>query len=223
MNTCYLSSTYIYETKSSFFIMLDTFKARLKAKLLTLGVNLSQTRIDAIADRLNKKFPDITDEAEHDGHIDEFNELQPFDEIAKVDDKVRTLESKTKDPKPDPKPADPKPDPKAADPNAELATKLSDLEKEVKEWREEKRKVKLTEALQAKMIEKKIPLSYASRFSVEKEEDIDKVVTDAETGYAELLAEIKVDPGNTKAPASSKARTTTAPDVKEVDAIIEKM
>ena len=91
--------------------MLETFKTRLKAKLTDFKAqNLTQKRIDAIADRLHKRQPDLTDEAEHDKAINDLNDLMPFEDIAKEDDRVRTLESKAKDPKPtDPKPADPKP------------------------------------------------------------------------------------------------------------------
>jgi hypothetical protein len=34
--------------------MIDTYKARLKAKSTAAGANLSQKRIDALADRLQK-------------------------------------------------------------------------------------------------------------------------------------------------------------------------
>jgi ribosomal protein L12E/L44/L45/RPP1/RPP2 len=50
--------------------MLDVFKAQLKAKTKAAGVNLSQKRIDAYADRLHKKNPDVKEVAEHDTLID---------------------------------------------------------------------------------------------------------------------------------------------------------
>lgn len=80
--------------------MLDTFKARLKAKTKAAGVNLSTKRIDAYADRLHKKNPDVTDEAEHDTLIDGLDELVSFADIAKQDDQVRTLEAKVKSKQP---------------------------------------------------------------------------------------------------------------------------
>lgn len=93
--------------------MLDTFKARLKAKSKTTGANLSQKRIDAFADRLHKKFPDLKEEAEHDEMIDELDELVSFTEVAKDDDRIRTLEKKKPEPEttpnPQPQPSDPKP------------------------------------------------------------------------------------------------------------------
>jgi hypothetical protein len=77
--------------------MLDVFKARLKAKTKAAGVNLSQKRIDAFADRLHKKNPAITEEADHDTAIDELDEVVSFKDIAKDDDRLRTLEAKSKD------------------------------------------------------------------------------------------------------------------------------
>jgi hypothetical protein len=76
--------------------MLDVFKARLKAKSTAAGANLSQKRIDAIADRLNKKFPEITDEAEHDTKIDDLYDANDLKEFAKVDDYNRTKEAREK-------------------------------------------------------------------------------------------------------------------------------
>lgn len=76
--------------------MLETFKARLKAKTKASGVNLSTKRIDAYADRLHKKNPDVKDDAEHDTLIEALDELVSFSEIAKQDDQVRTLEAKVK-------------------------------------------------------------------------------------------------------------------------------
>lgn len=79
--------------------------ARLKAKYS--GVNLSNARLDAIAAKLESK---ITDENDIDARLDELNEIFPFADIAKQDDRLRTLESKSKDPKkvdPTPDPVDP--------------------------------------------------------------------------------------------------------------------
>ena len=76
--------------------MLDTFKARLRAKAKAWGVNLSTKRIDALADRLHKKNPDLTDEADHDSRIDDLNEITPLEDMAKQDDRIRSLETKAK-------------------------------------------------------------------------------------------------------------------------------
>jgi hypothetical protein len=74
--------------------MKEKIIARLKALLQTLGVkNLSNTRIDAIAAKLESK---ITDEAEIDGRLNDLNEVYPFADIAKQDDQIRTFQQKPK-------------------------------------------------------------------------------------------------------------------------------
>jgi hypothetical protein len=78
--------------------MKEKIISQLKAKYP--GVNLSKARLDAIADKLS---PKITEESQIDAKLDELNEIFPFADIAKQDDRVRTLEAKTKEP---PKPAD---------------------------------------------------------------------------------------------------------------------
>ncbi len=79
--------------------MLETFKARLKAKSTAAGANLSQKRIDAIADKLNLKFPDLTDEAEHDTKIDDLYDGDTLKDFAAVDDYQRAKEKREADKK----------------------------------------------------------------------------------------------------------------------------
>lgn len=66
-------------------------KAKYKAKFPT--VNLTNTRLDSIVDKLDVK---IESEDEIEAKLDELNEIFPFADIAKQDDKVRDLENKTK-------------------------------------------------------------------------------------------------------------------------------
>lgn len=76
--------------------MKEKIVSQLKAKLSTIGVkNLSNARINAIADKLSTK---IADENEIDSKLDELNEIYPFADIAKDDDRLRTLETKEKKP-----------------------------------------------------------------------------------------------------------------------------
>src|SRR5690349_8539866 len=101
--------------------MLETFKERLKAKLPDLKAqNLTEKRLNAIADRLQNKFPDLTDEADYDAKIDELNDLTPFAEIAKQDDRIRTLE-KNPNPLPKKKPVAPKKDDEGEEEGSEAA------------------------------------------------------------------------------------------------------
>ena len=71
-------------------------KARLKA--LFPKANLSTTRLDALAAKLSQKPADDADDAAIDQILTDYNEDAPmtFEEIARHDDKVRTLEAKIK-------------------------------------------------------------------------------------------------------------------------------
>lgn len=174
--------------------MLDTFKARLKAKLLTLGVNnLTQKRLDEIAARLHKKYPDITEEKDHDEKIDEFNELQPLDELAKHDDKVRTLETQVKKgpPKKDPPSNDGGTDPKKDDPpaNDDAPAWAKSLMQEVQSLRTEK----VQGTIKSKVLEKlkdKVPDKfYGKRALPEKEDDIDGFISEIEKDWTDFKQE----------------------------------
>jgi hypothetical protein len=191
--------------------MLETFKARLKTKFP--GVNLSQKRIDEFSARLHKKFPDLTEEADHDTRLDELNELQPFDELAKQDDKLRTLEAKTKEPvKPDPAKPDPaKPDPAPktdADKLAALEAQFGQLADTVKKYQDKEAKGKLNETFQAKLATKKIPTAFAKRFSVDTEEQMEAMITEAETDYNAIVNEAsEKNIGNKDTPLGGAVRT----------------
>ncbi|MBO9660251.1 MAG: hypothetical protein J7527_15635, partial [Chitinophagaceae bacterium] len=71
--------------------MKEKIIARLKSKYS--GVNLSNARIDAIADKLSAK---ITDEKDIDAKLDELNDITPFSDLAKLDDHQRAKEAKEK-------------------------------------------------------------------------------------------------------------------------------
>ncbi len=71
--------------------MKEKIISRLKARFP--NVNLSKKRLDAIAAKLEKK---VEKEEDIDEALDEANELMDFADIAKQDDRVRTLEAETK-------------------------------------------------------------------------------------------------------------------------------
>lgn len=171
---------------------LETFKARLKFKAKALGVNLSQKRIDAIADRLHKKNPELTDELEHDSKIDDFNDLQPLADIAKQDDHVRTLENKAKGQQPpsdDQEPADDEDEPaqpakgKGKGKNSEEPPAWAKaMQEELKALRTEK--VQGTMKTKAAELLKGVPEKfYAGRALPEKEEDLEVFVETVKSDY----------------------------------------
>jgi hypothetical protein len=178
---------------------LETFKAQLKAKIKTLGVNLSTTRIDAIAARLHAKNPDITEVADHDTRIDDFNDLSPLADIAKQDDRVRTLEAKTKgqptnqnqdsdddDANDDPPPAKPSKKKNSDEPPAwakGLIETVSALTKE-------KTQTSMATQVAAKLKDVVPPKYYAGRALPEKEEDLESFIETVKTDYTEFKQDL---------------------------------
>lgn len=70
----------------------EVIKARIKAKFP--NVNLSNERLDALADKLKNKPADDADADAVDVVISDFNEILSFEQIAKDDDKARNLKAK---------------------------------------------------------------------------------------------------------------------------------
>jgi hypothetical protein len=181
--------------------MLDTFKARLKAKSKALGANLSQKRIDALADRLHKKNPDLTEEADHDERIDDLNDLTPLKDIAKTDDQLRTLSAKPK-PKSAPEevedeeeeetedePVQNKKKPKVKK-EEEMPAWAKALSDQVTALSKEKTATSMQAKLAEKLKDKGIPASYYKRIALpEKEEELDDFATQLETDYTEFKQE----------------------------------
>jgi hypothetical protein len=167
--------------------MQDKVKAQLRAKLNALGVkNLSQARIDAIADKLSLK---ITEESEIDAKLDELNEIQPFAEIAKFDDWQRARDNKKNTQQQQQQSnnqsaagdTSDEPDLKAM--FAELKSKLETMEKE-------KQTNKLQETLLKKVSEKKIPASFVKGRTIESEDQLDSVLQEIETDFTAVKQEL---------------------------------
>lgn len=178
---------------------LETFKAQLKAKIKTLGVNLSTTRIDAIAAKLHAKNPDLTDVADHDTRIDDYNDLMPFSDIAKTDDRVRTLEAKAKG---QPPKNDDQDDDDANDDNSQQKGKSKKKDgDEPPAWAKglietvsalTKEKVQTSMSAQvASKLKDKVPAKYyAGRALPEKEEDLDAFIATVESDYTEFKQDL---------------------------------
>lgn len=176
---------------------LETFKAQLKAKIKTLGVNLSQTRIDALAAKLHAKHPELTEVADHDARVDDLNDIMPLSDIAKQDDRTRTLENKIKglppktedqdDDDDNNQPAEPaKGKKKNADDPPAWAKGLIET---VSALTKEKVQTSLREKAAAKL--KDVPASYyAKRALPEKEEDLDAYVEEVNTDYTEFKQDL---------------------------------
>lgn len=203
--------------------MLDTFKARLTAKMKAAGVNLSKKRIDAYADRLHKKNPDVKEESEHDTLIDDLDEIVSFADVAKDDDRDRANQEKIKklSQKPAPSKKDEEPDDEEEDEEEETdESKTKDKKKQAKDsGRMPKWAKGLFEKVDALMGEKsqatiksliadklkgedgkpKVPEKFYSKWKLpEKEDQIEDFVAQVETDWTEI------NPAGTETPTETK-------------------
>ena len=117
-------------------------KIKERLKVLFPKANLSQKRLDEISAKLAPKPADDADDAAVDIIINDANELMGFEERAKEDDRIRTLEANQK---PEPVPApDPKPAP-TPDDAPEWAKALAETNKKLLEKVEALESGKITE------------------------------------------------------------------------------
>lgn len=208
--------------------MLDVFKAQLKAKTKAAGVNLSQKRIDAYADRLHKKNPDVKEVAEHDTLIDELDELVSFADVAKEDDRVRTLEAKSR---PTTKKKPQEEDDEIDDEETEESSSGKKQRDRTPAWAKalmekvdrlegEKRVTSIKEKIAEKLKGKEIPEKfYSKRALPEKEEDLDTFVSEIETDWTELKQENNnLGLAGSSAPASGSGGSKDANVDKTIEA-----
>jgi len=156
------------------------------------GINLSKTRLAAIATKIETKV--IDDETKIDAALAAMDEVYPFADIAKDDDKVRTLEAKLKTP------AGETPAQKAAREAAEAAAAL-ETDKDTPAWAKaliEQNKTlaqdlaaikgeKVANTIKGKATEllKEVPVSYWGKRAIpETEEALQDFVTEVTTDYA---------------------------------------
>jgi hypothetical protein len=208
--------------------MKEKIKEQLKAKLKAAGVNLSNKRMDAIADRLSTK---ITKEEEIDAKLDELNELSPFAEMAKFDDYERAKEAKEKEDKKkkdaedaaaaakdkeEEKPAD---SAKAKD--DEMPAWFKPYAEDLQSIKKKETQTTLRQQLEAKMKEKNIPMVFAKGRTLEKEEDIEALVTELE---ADPEVKALIEPVvTTRRPLSASGGGNGKPTDAEVDGILSKI
>lgn len=169
----------------------EQIKAKFKAKYPT--VTLSNARLDSIVDKLDNKT-DSEDTIET--ALEAINDITPFDEMAKIDDKIRTLEAKK------PKAADPvkpvtdpvvEPDP-ANEPPAWFKAFSEKVEGKLSAIEGEKRITTRKQALTEKL--KDAPESYKNtvlkafnRMQFTTEEEFAEYIAETETDLAVVIQE----------------------------------
>jgi hypothetical protein len=216
---------------------LTIFKARLKAKYNTSGKSkLSNERIDAYADRLHKKNPDLKDDDEkgHDDKIDELNEFVDFAKIATDDDRLRTAEAKLKE-KSTPKPTseededdeeDEEPEVKKPGEKQKKKERIPSYAKAIMEKLErlenEKKTTSIKEKIKGHEKIKDVPVDfYEDWVQPEKEEDVDSFAEKVATKYS-TFKQVKKNEKATSLtkPVNGNAETEKVED-KEVDKILD--
>jgi len=174
------------------------FKEKIIAafKLKYPGINLSKARLNAIATRIETKV--IDDETKIDAALAAMDDAYPFTEIAKDDDKIRTLEAKTK-----PAPKTETPAEKAAREAAEALAQPDDTPAWAKALIEQNKTLaqemaaikgeKVIDSMRAKATEKlkEIPATFWIKRSIpENDEALEAFVTEVTTDYSTFKQEM---------------------------------
>jgi len=200
--------------------------SRLKA--LFPKANLSQKRLDALADKLATKPADDADDAAIDLVINDFNSVLSIEEIAREDDRVRTLESKA-NPNP-PAPPSP-PAPPKGDEVPSWAQAILDSNKKLEGELEAIKTGKMIETKRAtaselfnksevlKRIPETIRKNWENRIDVNSETSFEEQIQALETEYSELV-QVSAD-NNQYAPAAGGGGTEIKADQSVIDKMLE--
>lgn len=179
---------------------------RIKERLRALypKVNLSTKRLDAIAARLAQKPADDAEETAIDQVINDANDFMPFADIAKEDDRVRTLEANQRSQEPTPPqdppaPQDPPQDPPTDEKMPSWAKAMYDTNKKLLQEVESLKTGKIIETKKAtakklfdenetlKGLKETVKEKWLNRIDVNSETPIEDQITDLEKEYAELV------------------------------------
>jgi hypothetical protein len=202
----------------------EQIKARFKAKYPT--VNLSAKRLESIVDKLDVK---TESEDEIDGKLDDLNDVVPFDDIAKQDDRIRDLEKKGKTTPPATPPVTPE---GKTDDDAEpvpgwakgLQETIQNLSGELSAIKTEKIITSRSQLVADKL--KDAPESYRTkalkdftRMKFESDDEFTEYLTETETDYQAFVQE-QSDAGlGVDAPKKAFGKTTgekeVSPDMKQ--------
>ncbi|WP_034256824.1 hypothetical protein [Adhaeribacter aquaticus] len=165
---------------------VEKSKIKERLKVLYPGVNLSKERIEQISSRLATKPADDAEEAAIDEVITNANDFMPFADIAKEDDRVRTLLANQK-PTPSPAPA-PEPNPEPAPkptPTDDTPAWVKTLMEDVKALKAEKAQTTIKE--KAKTALKDVPEVFWKRAPLpENEADLETWAEEIKTDYTAL-------------------------------------
>lgn len=197
-------------------------KERLKA--LFPKVNLSTKRLDAIAAKLSQKPEDEADDDAVDAVINDYNEngAVSFEDLARYDDKVRTLEIKAAKAKPAKvEPDEDEPEP-SADPLKALLGEFKSLKEEITSLKNEKAQNSLSDRFKSDERLKGVPEFLIKRAVPKTEDEFDAAVEELVNDYKPFAEKNKLSAFGKDVPASGTGESTGK--VKEAsDAEIEEL
>lgn len=207
----------------------EIIKARLK--VLFPKANLSTKRIDAIAAKLAPMPADDADDAAVDVIVNQANDFNSFEDVAREDDRIRTLEAKVH-PTPTPTPSpEPTPAPSPANPSDDVTSKLLEaitkLTGEVEAIKTgkviENKKQTVSELVQKSEIFKGMKPELVAKMErlvdINSETPIDEQVKALEVDYADLV-QVNADNNSYAGPAGGGGRTEKY-DEKEIGSIVD--
>lgn len=207
----------------------EIIKARLKA--LFPKANLSTKRIDALAAKLAQMPADDADDAAVDVILNQANDFNSFEDIAKEDDRVRTLEAKVKEntpaPPSPPAPGDPKPnDPPTEAPPAwakDLLQKIEGLEKGKITETKIQTATKLFDGSEIlKGLEPKLKQQWIKRVDPNSEETIEDQVKSLETEYSDIKQSF-ADSTQHSGPTPFRSGGKNEPSAEEIKEIMDEI
>lgn len=222
---------------------VDKAKVVTRLKALFPKANLSQKRMDAIADKLAKKPADDADDAAIDAVINDFNDIMSIEDIAKEDDRLRSLEESKKKAEKDAEEAKRKAEGKTGD-DPEKKDDDIEVDKDTPEWakalikqnrtlaaeietiktgtttatKTEQAKAALEKSEVLKAMKPEIKERWLKRVDINSETPFEDQVKDLESEFTELY-QVSADQNQYSGAAGSGGTASTA-DQKDVDAIV---
>jgi len=217
-------------------VTAEQIKARLKVKYPK--ANLSQKRLDELSAKLAPKPIDGATEEEIDAVLEIANDFNPFEEIARTDDRMRTLEANQK-----PKPTDPPapapqnpPTPPAPAPddapawakalikqNETIAAELEALKTgKVIETKRSAATQAFEKSEILKALKEDVRPNWINRINVESETSIEDQITALETEYT-TMAQSFADSIGYSGPTPAAGSSALKVDEKMVEDIVNQM
>jgi hypothetical protein len=206
----------------------------IKARLRTLfpKANLSQKRLDAIAAKLAPMPADDADDAAVDVILNQANDFNAFEEIAREDDRIRTLEEKAGKVIIPPAPEDPKlPTPPADVPewakglveaNKALLEKVTAIESgNVLQTKKQTALQSFEKSEVLKGLKPELKDRWVSRVDVNSETPIEDQIKELESEYSELV-QVNADNNQYGGPAGGGSNSSK-PDTAIVDEIVDNL